>query len=277
MLRADQIELYAHLLLEVRANARELPIQSRAEVLTQEDAYAVAHKIGQLREAMGEHQVGHKVSFTVPAVWRERGSTGHVAISGPIYDTTVRYASRNKGVQSLRGAVQPCIAPGLVFKLGETPSPDVSLEELGECIEWLAHGFEVLVCPFKNWEMRVPDAIAAFGLHGTLIVGEPHTLSFEVQEHLTDVMAHASVSLSCTGQSHMFLTSGFGENAWDNPLMALWQLHQIVQQPSHQSLLKAGQIVSTAVWSEAYPIRAGETWATTFSGIALPGLTVDFV
>lgn len=277
MLRPDQVDLYAHLLLEVRANARTLPVQSHADTLTLDDAQAIAYRIEHLRKELGEHTIGRKISFTVPGSWRERNATGRTAIWGALYDTTVRYAKRNKGLQSLRGAVQPCVTPGLVFKLGETPAEDATAEEIGECIEWIAHGLEVVVCPFKNWEMRMPDAIAAFGLHGTLIVGEPHALSYEVQEQLTDIMAQSSLTLSCTGKSTMFLTSGFGDNAWDNPLMAVWHLHQLLMRQSRFPRLKEGDTISASVWSEAYPVKAGQTWATAFAGIALPGLTVDFI
>jgi len=29
--------------------------------------------------------------------------------------------------------------------------------------------------------------------------------------------------------------------------------------------------------TDAYPIEAGQTWTTAFSGVALPGLTISFV
>ena len=40
-------------------------------------------------------------------------------------------------------------------------------------IEWLAAGFEVVQSPYPLWQFRAPDAVAAFGLHGALVVGEP--------------------------------------------------------------------------------------------------------
>jgi hypothetical protein len=147
-----------------------------------DDAYEIAHNIRNIRVAQGEQPIGRKIGFVVRKNWERYGIIDDARIPtwAPMYDTTVRFAEDNHGAQSLTGAVQPH-RPEIVFKLGKTPAAGASLIELADCLEWMAHGFEIVVCPFPNWEFTVADSIAAFGLHGTLIVGEPHVLSSAIK------------------------------------------------------------------------------------------------
>jgi 2-keto-4-pentenoate hydratase len=62
-----------------------------------------------------------------------------------------------------------------------------------------------------------------------------------------------------------------------SPVHALWHLHQLLQKQPQFDALTAGEIITTGTWTDAYPIKHGQTWTTAFSGVALPGLTVSFV
>jgi 2-keto-4-pentenoate hydratase len=280
MLMSSQASRYAHQLLDARANSCLLPLLSASEPLSVVDAYEIARCVLDIRVDQGEHLAGRKMGFTVHKTWGQFGVVDDVRIPiwAPIFDSTIRYADDNHGIQCLEGAMQPRIEPEIVFKLGRTPSPDASLEELADCIEWMAHGFEIVTCPFANWEFTVADSIAAFGLHGTLIIGEPHVLSSATRHNLAQILAASSVSLSSSTDSDGTLrAAGFFNNEADSPLHALWHLNQLLkEQPGFQPL-RAGEIITTGTWTDPYPIEAGQTWITAFSGIALPGLTVSFV
>jgi 2-keto-4-pentenoate hydratase len=63
----------------------------------------------------------------------------------------------------------------------------------------------------------------------------------------------------------------------DSPLHALLQLQRLLKSQPGAAPLRAGEIITTGTWTDAYPIQAGQTWITAFSGIALQGLTVGFV
>lgn len=261
-------------------NTRLIPLLSASEPLSVDDAYDIARRIVDVRVAQGEQAIGRKIGFTVHKTWDKYGVTDDVRIPiwAHIFDSTVRFADDNHGTQSLTGALQPRIEPEIVFKLGQTPAPDATIDELAECIEWMAHGFEIVACPFANWEFTVADAIAAFGLHGTLIIGEPHVLSSATRHNLAQILAGSSVSLSSSTDSYGTLrAAGFFNDEADSPLHALWHLHQLLKtQPSFKPLT-AGEIITTGTWTDAYPIEPGQTWITAFSGVALPGLTVSFV
>jgi len=103
-------------------------------------------------------------------------------------------------------------------------------------------------------------------------------LSSATRHNLAQILAGTSVSLSCnTDSSGILRAAGFFNNEADSPLHALWQLHQLLKSQAAFSQLSAGEIITTGTWTDAYPIEAGQTWTTAFSGVTLPGLTVSFV
>jgi 2-keto-4-pentenoate hydratase len=280
MLMSAQANRYAHQLLDARSNSQQIAPLSENAMLSLADGYDIAKTILDARIAQGEIPVGRKIGFTNRTIWPKYGVAHAIdkPIWGPIFDTTVRYTDNNHGIQSLQGAVQPRIEPEIVFKLGSTPAPDASIETIAECIEWMAHGYEIVVCPFPDWKFNAADAIAAFALHGSLIIGEPKVLSEATRRNLASVLANASVSLSVNeGESFTMRAAGFGSDVLDSPVHALWHLHQLLLSQPQFAPLAAGEIITTGTMTDAYPIEAGQTWTTAFSGVALPGLTVSFV
>lgn len=275
MLLHNKIDLLAHQLMEVRTSARILPVLADRETLSMDDALLVARRMMGFRTALGETPVGWRIGFNVPRAALPFEVDRREPIWAPVYDTTIRYSPDNTGTQSLTGAVQPCITPHIVFQLGETPPVGASVDELMECVAWIAHGLEILSCPFANWQFTIADAIAASGLHGTLIVGEPHALTFAMQQRLTSLLQQASLSLSGTKNHHGLMTgAGFCNDVLDDPAQAMWYLHSLLCNQSLFTHLQAGDIVCVAVWTEAYPVTGGQTWTTQFTGIGLPGLRV---
>lgn len=276
MLMSTQSSRYAHQLLDVRAQAKLIPPLSAKAPLSVADAYDIVKSIMDVRIAQGEQVVGRKIGFTNRKIWSKYGVSDPIRtpIWTPMFDTTVRFTEDNRGIQSLQGALQPRIGPELVFKLGSTPSPEATIEELADCIAWMAHGFEIVVCPFPEWKFEMADSIAAFGLHGSLIVGEPKVLSAASRRNLGEVLAHASLSLSCGDELR---SAGFGSDVLGSPLHALWHLHQLLKIQSQFAPLSAGEIITTGTWTDVCPIKPGETWTSAFSGVSLPGLTLSFV
>lgn len=276
MLMSTQTNRYAHQLLDARASAQQIAPLSSHEPLSIAEGYDIAKCILDIRIAQGELPVGRKIGFTNHTIRPKYGQQEPIQapIWATMFDATVRYTDHNRGVQDLAGAVQPRIEPELVFKLAKTPAPDATLAELSDCIDWMAHAFEIVVCPFPDWKFEAADAIAAFGLHGSLIVGEPRRLTTVNRRRLAEVLAMASVSLSCGG---VLRAAGFGSDVLGSPVHALWHLHQVLKTQPQFAPLAAGEIITTGTWTDAYAIQPGETWTSAFSGITLPGLTISFV
>jgi 2-keto-4-pentenoate hydratase len=273
---STQANRYAHQLLEARADSRLIPPLSSNATLSIADAYDIVKSTLDIRIAQGEVMSGRKIGFTNRKIWSRYGLTEPIStpIWTPMFESTIRYTNDNRGIQSLRGALQPRIGPELVFKLGKTPSPNATIDELAECIEWMAHAFEIVICPFPNWKFEMVDSIAAFGLHGSLIIGEPKVLSSASRRNLGEVLANASLSLSCGDELR---SAGFGSDVLGSPLHALWHLHQLLITQPRFTPLQAGEIITTGTWTDVCPIARGETWASAFSGVSLPGLTISFV
>ena len=280
MLMSTQANRYAHQLLAARAGSQQIPCISTQAPLSIVDGYDIAKCIVDIRTAQGETPIGRKIGFTNRKIWPNYGE--REPITGPIwshmYEETIRYADGNHGVQSLAGSVQPRIEPEIVFKLAKAPKQDATLDDIADCIEWMAHGFELVACPFPGWKFEAADAVAAFGLHGSLIIGEPHVLSSATRRHLADILTAASVSLSYSeGAEFTLHSAGFGSNVSDSPLHALLNLHETLKSQPQFEPLAAGEIITTGTLTDAYPVKAGQTWSTAFSGVALPGITLSFV
>ncbi len=277
MLLSTQANRYALQLLEARISGTPLmPLSSRG-ALSIADAYEVAKTIADIRIAHGEIPVGRKIGFANRKFHGRAGAAGTPSWS-PLFQGTVRYVEDNHGIQSLDGALQPRIQPEIVFKLSKAPPPHVNIEGLTDCIEWMAHGLEIVTCPYPDWHFDVADAIAAFGLHGALLIGEPKSLSQASRHHLVQVLADSSVSLSRSdGEGYALCAAGFGSDVLGSPVFALKRLQCLLASQPQFTPLQGGEIVCTGAWAEAYPVMPGQTWMTAFSGVSLPGLTISFV
>jgi len=280
MLLSTQANRYALQLLAARTSGKQLPLLSAQAPLSIPDAYDIAKTIADIRVAQGEIMVGRKVGFANRKFHAHHGlaRTAGMPSWSPLFAGTVRYVEDNHGIQSLAGALQPRIQPEIVFKLGKTPAPHANIDELADCIAWMAHGLEIVTCPYPDWQFTVADAIAAFGLHGALLIGEPKSLSQTSRHYLAQVLADASVSLSHSdGDGYTLCAAGFGSDVLGSPVFSLKRLQCLLATQPQFAPLAAGEIISTGTWAEAYPVTPGQTWLTAFSGVSLPGLNISFV
>jgi 2-keto-4-pentenoate hydratase len=69
---------------------------------------------------------------------------------------------------------------------------------------------------------------------------------------------------------------GNGANVLDSPLFALAHLVEVLAIQPEFEQLHAGEIVTTGTLTDAYPVKAGETWSTALDGLPLRGLEIHF-
>lgn len=264
----------AHELLAARAKSAPLPpYTSLPHGLTVEEAYDISAEMLKLRRAAGEHVTGRKIGFTNSGIWPQYGV--HAPMWNYLFDTTTRFAPGNTGVQSLTGAREPKIEPEIVLCLRSAPRPGMNEEQLADCVESIAHGYEIVDCLFPGWKFQFPDTIAAFGLHGVLIVGAPRQVRTiaGLNRDLVKELRAFKVSLFCDGELRDL---GTGANVLGSPLLALKHLVEVLAlQPNHH-MPGPGEWITTGTLTAALPIKAGETWHTAFTGIDLPGLRIQF-
>ena len=247
-------------LVRVHESAAIVPRFSESHPgLTPEAGYAAALELHAHRLALGWRALGRKIGFTNRTIWPRYGV--HEPIWGMVYDRTLVPLDRPV---SLEGLAQPRIEPEICFKLRAAPRTSEEGELLA-CIEWMAHSVEIVQCHHPDWKVTLADCTADNGLHGRLIVGpafplkNPHALP-QVEARLY--------------KGERLVDRGVGANVLGSPLIALGFLVDLLKKQAEAPPLRAGEIVSTGVLTDAHPVAPGDVWRTEVTG--LQGLTIVF-
>jgi 2-oxo-3-hexenedioate decarboxylase len=265
--------------LDLAAIAREMKaVQDRGlqiETLTSRltgfgnaEAYAVAWLVHEMRLREGAQPAGRKIGFTNPEMWSLFGV--NEPIWAFVYDTSVVQLTGRCAHCRIDRFVEPRIEPEVVVHFHTAPPKSENPAEILECVDWIAHGVEIVQSHFPGWRFEAADTIADWGLHAMLIVGEPQAVDRLGPQAVSD-LEHFTIALACNGKE---LERGRGSNAMGNPLKAVAHLIGVLEKQSQATPLQAGELVTTGTLTAALPISTGQHWTTTLDGIALPGLSV---
>jgi 2-oxo-3-hexenedioate decarboxylase len=246
------------------------PFSARLSVFDLDDAYRVTAAIRQIRETRGEMPVGRKIGFTNRTIWAEYNVYG--PIWGYVYNRTVYNLSEIGDTFSLVGLAEPRIEPEIVFKLTVAPVPGMDEGALLESIDWVAHGFEIVQSIFPGWKFSAPDTVAAFGLHGALLIGPRHSIAAHTEDW---GRALSTFEIDLKRDSGV-VDHGRAANVLGGPVSALRHLIDILARDQVNPPLAAGEIVTTGTLTRALPVSAGQTWTTELTGVALNGICVRF-
>jgi 2-oxo-3-hexenedioate decarboxylase len=246
------------------------PFSSRLPRFDLDDAYRVTAAVRQMRETRGEIPLGRKIGFTNRTIWDEYQIGA--PMWGYIYNRTVRDLADLGTTVSLAGLAEPRIEPEIIFGLAMAPEPGMDERALLGCIDWVAHGFELVQSIFPQWEFTLPDTVAAYGLHGMLLVGPRHSLV----EHGGDWLGNLSTFGIDLKRDGTVIDQGRASNVLGGPLSALTHLVEVLTSDPVNPPLAAGEIVTTGTLTRAFPVAPGETWTTELSGIALDGIAIRF-
>jgi 2-oxo-3-hexenedioate decarboxylase len=267
----DRIEtVAAEALRALDAGAQIAPFSTRLDGFTLEEGYRVAAAVRRMREARGEAVVGRKIGFTNRTIWTEYGVGA--PIWGYVYDRTVSELAAANGTFSLGGLPEPRIEPEIVFGLARAPEPGMDEAALLDCIEWAAHGFEIVQSIFADWRFAPADTVAAFGLHGALLIGPRRAVAPEAGTLARNLSSFA-IDLRRDGA---VVDRGRATNVLDGPVLALKHLVEVLAADPVNPPLAAGEIVTTGTLTRALPVAPGETWSTALTGVALDGIAVRF-
>jgi 2-oxo-3-hexenedioate decarboxylase len=267
-----EVEDVANEVFAVLESGRQIAPFSKTDAdFSLSEAYRVTAAVRAKREARGERAIGRKIGFTNRTIWAEYGV--YAPIWGYVYDLTVRDLSSQPLEVSLNGLAEPRIEPEIVFGLGAPPAPGMDEQALIDCIDWVAHGFEIVQSIFPNWSFRAPDTVAAYGLHGRLFIGPRHSAEARRNEWRRE-LSRFEIDLIRNG-AH--IDHGVAANVLDGPLFALRHLAEALAQDPLSPSLAAGEIVTTGTLTRAFPVSAGEEWSTKLAGIPLEGARIRFV
>ena len=246
------------------------PLTARPSGFNNDAAYEVARLIHEARVREGASPVGRKIGFTNRDMWREYEV--YEPIWAFIYDTTVTHLPTSRGACRLGRFAEPRIEPEVVLHFRSSPPVTNDPADLLACIDWIAHGIEIVQSHFPGWKFRAADTIADWALHGTLLVGEPQPVE-GMGPDLAAQLERFTISLSCDGHVR---DTGRGSNVLGGPLKAAAHLIAVLARQPQGKVLQASELVTTGTLTRALPIRAGEAWSTALDGIALPGISVTF-
>jgi 2-oxo-3-hexenedioate decarboxylase len=182
------------------------------------------------------------------------------------------HLSGSRTACSLGRFTEPRIEPEIVLHFRAAPPVSDDPTELLGCIDWIAHGIEIVQSHFPGWKFQAADTIADWALHATLLVGEPQNIE-RLGPDIISGLERFTLALLCDGNVR---DTGRGSNALGSPLDAVAHLIAVLAKQSEVMALQAGELVTTGTLTVALPIRAGETWSTVLEGIALPGMSVEF-
>ncbi len=123
------------------------------------------------------------------------------------------------------------------------------------CVEWVAHGFEIVQSLFPGWRFHAADTVAAFGLHGALLLGPREPVTAANADHWHDRLAGFEITLMCDGvdADHGHASNVLG----GGPLAALRHLVEVLAANRDSPPLKPGEIVATGTLTRALPIKSG--------------------
>ncbi|HTP71104.1 MAG TPA: hydratase [Burkholderiaceae bacterium] len=223
-------------------------------------AYQAALAVRALRIARGEKPVGFKIGFTNRTIW-ERYRV-FAPIWGTVWNTTLHHCE-GRGAMSLRMLCQPRLEPEIVLGMRATPPTQPSLEQLFDCVDWLAPGFEIVQSHCADWIFTAAQTVADAALHGRLLVG-PRVAVRSLADHGEALDARLATSSVRLLRGDTLIERGLGRHVLDGPLHALRHFVLELQRCPGAPLLAAGDLVTTGTWTDAWPLQPGQTWRAEF-------------
>src|SRR5215212_2217615 len=224
------------------------PFSSRLYHFDLDDAYRVTAAVRQMRETRGETSLGRKIGFTNRTIWDEYQIGA--PMWGYIYDRTVHDLADVGPTVSLAGLAEPRIEPEIIFGLAAAPALGMDERALLRCVDCVAHGFELVQSIFPRWEFTLPDTVAAYGLHGKLLIGPRQPIGKTVDELARDLSTFR-IDLERNGT---VVDQGRASNVLGGPLSALRHLVEVLANDPVNPPLAAGEIVTTGTLTRAFPV-----------------------
>lgn len=254
MARMPHSELAQELLSAMQTGAIVPAPTSRIEGFDIPAAYAVEAEYVRLR---ARKTAGLKVGYANKAMWRALKL--ETLVWAHMYDDTVHYSINGQAELALAHYRSPKIEPEIVFKRkGEGPGLD--------SVEWLAIGFEIIDCPYPDWQFKPADFVAAGGLHEALVIGEPFPVRPDMIPSLSEQLAKFKVRLIKEGQ---LVEEGSGRNSLKSPALCLAELAGVAK-------LSSGDLVSSGTLTSGQPVAKGETWSVEVDDLPVSSLSLAF-
>jgi 2-oxo-3-hexenedioate decarboxylase len=246
------------------------PYTSQFNGFGDDEAYAVMQMIHKMRISEDAVAVGRKIGFTNPEMWSIYGV--HEPIWSFMYDGSVFRLSDFKRKCRIDRFVEPKIEPEIVVHFRSAAPVGTNFEKILTCIDWIAHGIEIVQSHFPGWKFQAADTIADGGLHAMLLLEKPVEIE-HLGSEVVSALERFTIALACDG---VVRERGQGANALGNPLNAIAHLITVLAKQPQALPIQKGELVTTGTLTAALPVWSGQTWTTNLDGISLPGISVSF-
>jgi 2-keto-4-pentenoate hydratase len=270
----NEVETLARELLSAYETGQMVPVLPSARPgFDLNAAYEVEATLKQFREASGHKAVGRKVGYANKAMWRVLKL--ETLVWAHMYDDTVHYSDRNSATLTVAHPRSLKIEPEIVFGLKQ-PSITEGTENFDAAAalastDWLAVGFEIIDCPFPEWQFQPSDFVASFGLHAALVIGERVEVRPDGIAALVEALPRFKVRMSKNGE---FVEEGSGRNSLRSPALCLAELSAAIVRRFPTQPLSAGEIISSGTLTAGHPTGGGDLWTAEVEGLSLPPLTL---
>jgi 2-dehydropantoate 2-reductase len=258
-------------LLDAYETGQMVPVPPSQRGFDLDACYAVEWEIKGRREQAGHKATGRKVGFANKAMWRILKLP--TLVWGHMYDDTVHLAKGNSAEVSLPKARSLKIEPEIMFGLKREIGEGVDAAGALKACEWIAFGFEIIDCPYPDWQFQPGDFVASLGLHAALIVGERKPVTADQIPALIEQLPAFKVRMSKNGE---FVEEGSGKNSLRSPALCLAELATAVVKRG-QPPLGAGEIISSGTLTAGHLLNKGDTWTAELQGLSLPHLRLRLV
>ena len=104
------------------------------------------------------------------------------------------------------------------------------------------------------------------------MIGAPLILDDAARDRLVDQLARADVSVR---RGDEVVDRGVSSVVLDSPACALAHLSRCLDAQGRARLV-AGDVITTGTITDAWPVAAGETWASDYGELGIDGLTLAF-
>ena len=260
------IEAAAVALVDLFGTGQSAPLLTATHpLLDMPTAYRIADAVRQMRLHRDGPAIGRKIGFTNHRMWAKYDVKA--PIWGHMYESTARPIEHDAHL-SLAGFPEPKIEPEIVFGLGAAPRPGMDEAGLLGCIEWVALGFEMVSSIYSGWQFKPADAVAAYGVHFALRVGERIPIR---TDDWVKSLASFRLELFRNGE---WVASGSGADVLGSPLKALRHLNDLLSDPAFGPPLALGEIISTGTLTLAMEASPGDEWHAKPVGLALSPVTI---
>lgn len=260
------LDALAERMLDAQARAATVALPSEAQPgFDEAGAFAVATRMRERRIAAGCRPRGWKIGFTNRSLWPRYNV--FAPIWANVWEHTLTLLDAPAISDTLAGLCQPRIEPEIVFGLRAVPEPGMDDAALARCVEWVAHGFEIVHTHFAGWRFTLADCMVDDALHGRLYVG-PRVPASRFADLAGETRA-LHVELLRDGE---VVDRGDGSAVLDGPVDALRQWIDAMAASPAPWPVHAGDVVTTGTITDARPLQHGQRWASALSHPLLPGL-----